>query len=123
MRQHIDQARHATAQERDSLRGGRLKHLDIRVRSHGRTAQAVRQIHWHPRRQHRPQVLTEGNTLQQLTDLRVRQLDIQLRLTQQHQLQQLALLRLQVGEQAQALHRAHGNGLGLINADHYTPPG
>ena len=83
--------------------------------------QAVRQVGWHPLRSHGSQVFAECDSLQQLPDFRASQLLIQLRLPEQHNLQQLAFFCFQIGQQPQALDRFQWNSLGFIDTHHHAP--
>ena len=60
----------------------------------------------------------KGDALAQLAELVARQGGIQLRLAEQHHLQQLGLLGLQVGQQAQRLQGGGRQRLCLVDQQH-----
>ncbi len=120
--QYVHEPWHAPTEAGDFLRRIGLKHLDIGCFAECRRGQAMRQIARHPMRHHRPEVFAEGDALQQLTNFGAGQLLVKFGLPQQNQLQQLSLFRLQIRQQAKALHRTHRNRLRLINAHHHALP-
>ena len=62
------------------------------------------------------QPVMEGDALAQLPDPRLAQFFIQLRLTEQHNLDQLALFGLEIRNQPQRLQRQHRHRLRLVDA-------
>ena len=65
-------------------------------------------------------VVLEGDSLAQLANRLARELAVELGLAEQHHLQQLALLGLQVGQQAQRLERLERHRLALVHAQHHA---
>ena len=63
-------------------------------------------------------MVLEGDALAQLADRFRGELAVQLGLAEQHDLQQLALLGFQVGQQAQRLQRLERHRLRLVHAQH-----
>ena len=66
----------------------------------------------------RQEVEAMGNAFAKLPDILLAQILIQLRLSEQHDLQQFIVLRFQVGEQADFLQRGNRHPLRFLHEDH-----
>ena len=113
--QQVDAARHAVAQRMD------LRHQACRERRLRRAAghgQAVVDVAGRLVGRQRPQVIAGDHALRQLLQFGPGQHGAQFRLADEDDLQQLALARFQVGQQAQLFQHGGGQVLRFINDQH-----
>ncbi len=114
VRQDVDETRHAAAALRDLVDRAPLEQAHAVVAGEGET---MRQIGVDAVRIQRQQFVAERDALAKLADRGLVEHLIEFGLTEQHDLHELALLGLEVGQQAQDLQSLQRYGLRFVHAD------
>ena len=118
--QQVDASRHAAGQVVDALQRLALeRHRAAQARHFEPVLHVLRRFH----RRERAQVVAGDHPLRELFQVLAREHGAQLGLADQDDLQQLALARLEVGEQAQLLQHVGRQVLRLVDDEHVVAPG
>ena len=109
-----------SARATDAPHGARRKHLGTAIA--GR-AHAEGEVLRHLRQRERAHAERVRDAVAQLAQLVLRQGLVELGLAEQHDLQQLVPVRLQVGQQPHLLEGVLGHDVRLVDQDHHAPAG
>ncbi len=114
----VDASRQPGGGTRDQLDAARIEHVDTAVTG---SAQAEAQIIADLAAGQRRQAEAVGNALAQLAHLRQRQVPIQFRLTEQHDLQQLGAAGFEIGQQADLFQRFQRHRVRFVDQRNRAP--